>query len=70
MAYALEVDRVERNRWTELGGMSGQSSPKYALTALEQEEAAKKALLMGAEGYMVKPFEQDALLFTIREFLK
>ena len=46
------------------------SIPIVVLTALEQEAAAKKALSMGAEGYMVKPFEQDALLFTIREFLK
>lgn len=46
------------------------SIPVIVLTALEQEEAAKKALSMGAEGYMVKPFEQDALLFTIKEFLK
>jgi len=44
--------------------------PIIVLTALEQEDAAKKALSMGAEGYMVKPFEQEALLFTIREFLK
>lgn len=46
------------------------SIPVIVLTALDQEDAAKKALSMGAEGYMVKPFEQDALLFTIREFLK
>ncbi len=46
------------------------ATPVIILTALEQEDAAKKALLIGAEGYMVKPFEQDALLFTIREFLK
>lgn len=46
------------------------SIPVIVLTALKQEDAAKKALLMGVEGYMVKPFEQEALLFTIREFLK
>jgi CheY-like chemotaxis protein/anti-sigma regulatory factor (Ser/Thr protein kinase) len=46
------------------------SIPVVVLTALQQEEAAKKALSMGAEGYLVKPFEQDSLLFTIREFLK
>lgn len=44
--------------------------PVVVLTALEQEDAAKKALSMGAEGYLVKPFEQESLLFTIREFLK
>jgi len=44
--------------------------PVVVLTALEQEEAAKKALSIGAEGYLVKPFEQESLLFTIREFLK
>lgn len=44
--------------------------PIIVLTALEQDDAAKKALSMGAEGYLVKPFEQDSLLFTIREFLK
>lgn len=46
------------------------SVPVVVLTALQQEDAAKKALSMGAEGYLVKPFEEDALLFTIREFLK
>ena len=46
------------------------SIPIVVLTALEQDDAAKKALSAGAEGYLVKPFEQDALLFTIREFLK
>ncbi len=46
------------------------SIPVVVLTALEQDDAAKKVLSVGAEGYLVKPFEQDALLFTIREFLK
>ncbi|MFH0772274.1 MAG: response regulator, partial [Candidatus Omnitrophota bacterium] len=46
------------------------SIPIVVLTALEHDDAAKKALSAGAEGYLVKPFEQDALLFTIREFLK
>lgn len=46
------------------------SIPVVVLTALEQEEAAKRALSLGAEGYLVKPFEQESLLFTIREFLK
>ena len=46
------------------------SIPIIILTALEQEDAAKKALTTGTEGYLVKPFEQEALLFTIKEFLK
>ena len=46
------------------------SIPVVVLTALEQEEAAKKAISLGAEGYLVKPFEQESLLFTVREFLK
>jgi CheY-like chemotaxis protein len=44
--------------------------PVVVLTALEQEESAKKALTAGAEGYLVKPFEPDSLMFTIREFLR
>lgn len=44
--------------------------PIIVLTALDQEESAKKALAIGAKGYLVKPFEPDALLFTIHEFLK
>lgn len=44
--------------------------PVVVLTVLEQDEAAKKAITMGAEGYLVKPFEQETLLFTIRQFLK
>lgn len=55
--------RLKKNSGTAL-------IPIIVLTALEQEDAAKKALSIGAEGYMVKPFEEEALLFTIREFLK
>lgn len=44
--------------------------PVVILTALENEDSAKRALALKAEGYIVKPFEPDALLFTIREFLK
>ncbi len=44
--------------------------PVVVLTALEDEDSAKKALSRGAAGYLVKPFEQDSLLFTIREFMK
>jgi PAS domain S-box-containing protein len=44
--------------------------PIIVLTALDQEESAKKALTMGAKGYLVKPFEPEALLFTLQEFLK
>lgn len=46
------------------------STPVIVLTALEQDDSAKRALSAGAEGYLVKPFEEDSLLFTIREFLK
>jgi PAS domain S-box-containing protein len=46
------------------------SVPVVVLTALDQEDAAKRALSVGADGYLVKPFEQESLLFTIREFLK
>lgn len=46
------------------------SIPVVVLTALEQEDAAKRALSMGAQGYLVKPFEPESLLFTIKEFLK
>ncbi len=44
--------------------------PILVLTALDQEQSAKKALALGAKGYLVKPFEPDSLLFTIEEFLK
>lgn len=44
--------------------------PVVVLTAMEQEEAAKKALSAGAKGYMVKPLEQEILLFTVRKFLE
>ncbi|MFH1440659.1 MAG: response regulator [Candidatus Omnitrophota bacterium] len=46
------------------------STPIIVLTALEQDDSAKRALSAGAEGYLVKPFEEDSLLFTIKEFLK
>lgn len=44
--------------------------PVVVLTCLEEEDSAKKALVAGAEGYIVKPFEQESLLFTVKEFLK
>jgi PAS domain S-box-containing protein len=44
--------------------------PIIVLTALDQEESAKRVLSLGAKGYLVKPFEPEALLFTLQEFLK
>lgn len=46
------------------------SIPVVVLTALDDEDAARRALSAGADGYMVKPFDAEALLFTLREFLK
>lgn len=43
--------------------------PVIVLTCLEDEESAKKAISKGANGYMVKPFDRDSLMFTVREFL-
>ncbi|MDP6686170.1 MAG: response regulator [Candidatus Omnitrophota bacterium] len=36
----------------------------------EEEGWAKKALSLGAAGYIVKPFETDSLLFTVENFIK
>lgn len=36
----------------------------------EEEEWAKKSLKLGASGYIVKPFEVEALLFTVQNFMK
>jgi len=44
--------------------------PVVALTALGDDEAVKNALAAGAQGYLMKPFETEPLLFTVREFLK
>ncbi|MFH1453990.1 MAG: ATP-binding protein [Armatimonadota bacterium] len=46
------------------------SIPVIMLTALGYEDDAKRAFAMGAEGYLVKPFEEEALLFTINQFLE
>lgn len=43
--------------------------PVIMLTALGYEDDAKRAFAMGAEGYLVKPFEEESLLFTIKQFL-
>lgn len=36
----------------------------------EEEEWAKKSIGLGASGYIVKPYETDALLFTVEKFVK
>ncbi|MFH1791257.1 MAG: response regulator [Candidatus Omnitrophota bacterium] len=36
----------------------------------QEEEWAKRSLSLGASGYIVKPFESDALLFTVDKFVK
>jgi|APSaa5957512622_1039677.scaffolds.fasta_scaffold70783_2 CheY-like chemotaxis protein len=36
----------------------------------EEEVLAKKALSLGAAGYIVKPFKTDALLFTVNKFIR
>lgn len=36
----------------------------------EEEGWAKRALTLGAAGYVVKPFEGDSLLFTVEKFIK
>lgn len=36
----------------------------------EEEEWAKKSLKLGAAGYIVKPFDAAALLFTVGKFVK
>lgn len=44
--------------------------PIVVLTCLEDEESARKIISLGASGYLVKPFEESSLIFTVREFLK
>lgn len=46
------------------------SIPIVVLTGLDDETAVKKASALGAEGYMMKPFDSESLLFTVKEFLK
>lgn len=36
----------------------------------EEEEWAKRSIGLGANGYIVKPFETDSLLFTVERFVK
>lgn len=36
----------------------------------EEEDWAKKSLKLGAAGYVVKPFDAAALLFTVSKFVK
>jgi DNA-binding response OmpR family regulator len=36
----------------------------------EEDAWAKKSLGLGAAGYVVKPFDAEALLFTVGEFVK
>ena len=36
----------------------------------EEESWAKKSLGLGASGYIVKPFEAESLLFTVKKLIK
>ena len=44
--------------------------PIIILTAMADEASARQALKAGAQGYLAKPFEAEALLFTVRKILK
>lgn len=44
--------------------------PIVALTALGEEESAKKALKLGVKTYVVKPFDSEMLLSALQEALK
>lgn len=44
--------------------------PVVALTALGEEESAKKALKLGIEAYIVKPFDSEMLLSALKDALK
>ena len=36
----------------------------------EEEEWARRALSLGSVGYVVKPFDSEALLFTVEKFIR
>ncbi len=44
--------------------------PIVALTALGEEESARKALKLGVKTYIVKPFDSEMLLSALHEALK
>ncbi len=44
--------------------------PIVALTALGEEESARKALKLGMKTYIVKPFDSEMLLSALQEALK
>ena len=44
--------------------------PIVALTALGEEESARKALKLGMKTYIVKPFDSEMLLAALQEALK
>ena len=44
--------------------------PIIALTALGEEEAARKALKLGVKTYVVKPFDSEMLLSALQEALE
>jgi two-component system alkaline phosphatase synthesis response regulator PhoP len=44
--------------------------PIIVLSAVDKEDSAKEMLLSGADGYMVKPFEIESLLFAIKGYFE
>lgn len=51
------------------GDKATRDIPIIVLTALAEEDSGKKAIELGADSYIVKPFESDVLLASIRGFL-
>ncbi len=44
--------------------------PLVFLTSYEDEETARKAVNLGANGYLVKPFNHESLLYTVESFIR
>jgi CheY-like chemotaxis protein len=44
--------------------------PAVVLTSRSNEKHKEKASLLGAKDYIVKPFEEESLIKTIRKYLK
>lgn len=45
------------------------SIPIIVFTGIDKDDAARRALALGAQGYLVKPFDHNTFLFTIKEVL-
>ena len=62
--------RREKGRTKMISEAANIITGSYLNTLSQKISSAQQALKAGAQGYLVKPFEAESILFTVRRMLK